>query len=81
MYVVKKVYRVFDSLFFNRKDVQAILTRLEHKERAYVYYALLTNDAKESFLDGINHGIAANDAKLFTDRNEALKELKERFKK
>jgi hypothetical protein len=74
--IVEKVYRVFDSLFLNRKDAEALLVGWEHKETIDVRYAILEH-TEEAFVDGENLGIPATEAMLFRSKEDALKELRE----
>ncbi|MBN8202629.1 hypothetical protein LG291_25665 (plasmid) [Cytobacillus firmus] len=75
--IIKKVYRVFDNLFFCRKDAEAILSGWEHKENVYVQYAVLEESKAELIVGGVNYGIPAEEVTVYTNEKNALQDLTE----
>ncbi|MBG9587614.1 hypothetical protein [Cytobacillus firmus] len=77
--IIKKVFRVFDNLFFSREDAEAILSGWEHKEKLYVQYAVLEESKIELIAEGVNYGIPAEEVTVYSNEKDALHDLKECF--
>lgn len=76
--IIKKVYRVFDNLFFCREDAEAILSGWEHKEKVYVQFAVLEeSQQRELIVGGVNYGIPAEEVTVYTNKKNALQDLTE----
>ncbi|WP_078557042.1 hypothetical protein [Bacillus alkalicellulosilyticus] len=74
---VKKIYRIFDSVFFTKRDAKVIQEGWEHKEKIYTLWAIVEHPAKETKLDGINYGIPVSEVDLFVSKEAAIEELKD----